>query len=103
MPAKDPIIEEIHRVREKIARQADYDMLPREEHAPIANAQPENLGLSIFEAFDVSELSGRQPFERSHDPVACTAVQTGRISEGTLCPADLERQASPKRRFRASS
>jgi len=26
MPAKDPIIEEIHSVREAIAREADYDL-----------------------------------------------------------------------------
>ena len=26
MPRKDPIIEEIHAVREKIAREADYDI-----------------------------------------------------------------------------
>ena len=26
MPGKDPIIEEIHRVREEIAREADYDI-----------------------------------------------------------------------------
>ncbi len=42
MPRKDPIIEEIHRVREEIAREADYDI---EKIVEGARARQEASGL----------------------------------------------------------
>src|SRR5258706_12324851 len=75
----------------------------REEHAPVANAQSKNLALGPLKASNISLLAHGQPFKRSHNALTCATVETCHVFEGAVCPADLKRQASPRRRRRASS
>jgi hypothetical protein len=75
----------------------------REEHAPVADAQSKNLALGPLKASNISLLTHGQSLKRSHDALTRATVETCNVFEGTVCPAELERQAPPRRRRRASS
>ena len=81
----------------------DFTFHPREKHSPGANTQSQSPALVSLEVPDITALGLGELLNSSHNPLARAAIQALRVLEGTLSPADLIAQTSPKRRRRASA